>query len=365
VRVMELIPSMTVGGAERVVALLAAGLSAEHQVSVAVLGAATGSWLEAQIRSAGVPMHFLNKPPGLSPRTIPRLARLLRGQRPDVVHTHLHVLKYLLPARAAWRCAVVHTLHNVAEHEAVALDRALQRVAFRRGVAAVSIGGAVTQSVERLYGHPPAAVIPNGIPVADYRPAPGEGATARLALGIPEESPLFLAIGRLNEQKNHAALLEAFADARLTAAHLLIAGEGDQRSVLEGRIAALGLTGRARLLGVRSDVPSLLAACDAVVMASTWEGNPLVIMEAMSAGRPVIATAVGCVPELLSGGGGVLVPPGDVGALAEAMSGLAGAPERAEALGRVAGEQASARFDVSVMTQAYSALFSASCRERR
>ena len=357
-RIVELIPSLSVGGAERVVALLAEALSAEHSVTVVALAAPTGSWLEQRLAEAGVSVCFLGKPPGFDGRTIARLGRVLRRLRPDVVHTHLHVLKYLLPV---WpligRCRIVHTLHNLATHEATPADQRLQKLAFSAGVRAVSIGGAVTESVQARYGRPPDAEIANGIPVADYQAPAAVGAATRRALDIPPETMLLLSVGRLNVQKNHALLLEAMADPRLAAVQLLIAGEGELRADLEAQIARRALTGRVRLLGVRRDVPALLSAADAFVLASTWEGNPLVVMEAMSAGRAVIAAAVGCVPELLDARAGRLVPPGDASALAEALAAIAGDRALCRQLGAAAAAVAQQRFDVSVMAAAYARLF--------
>ncbi len=358
-RIVELIPSLHVGGAERIVALMATALAAEgHQVSVVSLGGPSGSWIEAELRAASIETIFLGKRPGLDLRAIPRLGRALARLRPEVLHTHLHVLKYALPARLAWRrCTVVHTLHNLAEREAVASDRRLQQLAFRGGVAPVSIGDAVAESLERVYRIPARYTIPNGIPVAAFRSPPGVRAEVRAELSLPGEAACFLAVGRLNPQKNHAALLAAFADPRLAGCRLLIAGDGELRGALEQQAGALGVADRVHFLGVRKDVPRLLAAADGLVMASSWEGNPLVVMEAMSAGLPVVATAVGCVPELVSERTGWLVPAGDEGALAEALAALAGDLGDARGRGEAGAKVALERFDVSVMARAYVALF--------
>ena len=358
-RVVELIPSLHVGGAERIVALMAAALNEQgHRVTVVSLADPSGSWIEAELRAKSVEMVFLGKRPGLDPRMIPRLGRALAAARPDVLHTHLHVLKYVLPARLAWRrCAVVHTLHNVAEREAVATDRMVHHLAFRVGVAPVAIGDAVAESFQRVYRLPARHTIPNGIPVADYRCPPAVRAEVRAALSIPADAPTFLTGGRLNVQKNHAALLSAFSDPALAGARLLIAGDGDLREDLQRQAEQLGAGERVLFLGVRKDVPRLLAAADGLVMASTWEGNPLVVMEAMAAGRPVVATAVGCVPELVSSRTGWLAPPGDVAALSAAMVELVLDLDRARARGAAGAEVAMERFDASVMARAYAALF--------
>jgi glycosyltransferase involved in cell wall biosynthesis len=359
-RIVELIPSLSVGGAERVVSLLSEAMAETSEVTVVALGSSTGSWLEEHLNAVGVSVCFLNKSPGFDASTILALGRLLRHLRPDVVHTHLHVLKYLLPV---WplipRCRIVHTLHNVATYEATPADQKLQKLAFAAGVRAVSIGAAVTESFQARYGCPPAAEIANGIPVSDYKLPREAGLSVRESLMIEPDEPVFISVGRLSEQKNHALLLEAFADPRLAQhrAHLLIAGDGELREDLAAQIEQRGLTERVRLLGVRRDVPALLSAADAFVMSSDWEGNPLVVMEAMSAGRAVVATSVGCVPALVSPGSGLLIPPGEVTPLAEALVTLASDRRACQQLGMAASAEATTRFDVSAMAALYVKLF--------
>lgn len=360
-RVMQLIPSLHVGGAERIVALLSRSLQGMgHTVEVVALGPAAGSFLEENLRAAGVELRFLGKGPGLDLRAIPRLARALQAARPDVVHTHLHVLKYLLPARLRHRrCAVVHTVHNLAENEASPLDRRLQGRAFRGGVEPVAIGDAVAESMAAVYGRRPRHTIPNGIPTARFQAQAGTRGAVRAELGLPAGAPVLVTVGRLNVQKDQRLLLEAFADRRLAGlgARLLVVGDGELRGELEGRTAALGLADRVDFLGVRGDVPRLLAAADAFVLSSRWEGNPLVVMEAMAAGVAVVSTAVGCVPELVSAETGRLVPSGDAAALAGAMVEISQDLDAAHQLGVNGAGVAAARFDVSVMAQAYARLY--------
>ncbi len=359
-RILQVVPTLSVGGAQRVVTLLARYLHrAPHVVGVVSMYDSSGTWVE-ELRSAGVPLFFLGKRRGLDLRMVRRMATVFARFRPDVLHTHMYVLKYALPALIATRhCRVVHTLHNLAQHEVEGPSRILQFLAFRAGVAPVAIGDAVAESVRRVYRLPSHDIIPNGIPVEDYAPPAGAREEIRHALRIPADAPTFLAVGRLAPQKNCHALIAAFGSRRLTArqAHLLLAGDGVERGGLEEQARLLGVASRVHFLGVRTDVPRLLAASDAFVLASRFEGNPLAVMEAMAAGRPVLATAVGCVPELVTEGTGLLVPPDDVPALEAAMLEIAEDLPLAHARGRAAARVARDRFDASTMAAAYERLY--------
>jgi glycosyltransferase involved in cell wall biosynthesis len=119
----------------------------------------------------------------------------------------------------------------------------------------------------------------------------------------------------------------------------------------------LGLQERVHLLGQRSDVPETLNAADVFVLGSDYEGNPLAVLEAMAAGKPVVSTAVGGVPELVEGGCGLLVPPRDARALSKAMRYMLESPEARKSMGEASARRAVERFDLQVMTEAYEALY--------
>jgi glycosyltransferase involved in cell wall biosynthesis len=165
-------------------------------------------------------------------------------------------------------------------------------------------------------------VMPVGAEAGPAAPEPADRTRLTGAAGAPDGTPVVLAVGRLARQKGFDVLLEAAALMAAEAA-VAIAGEGPERGTLEEGIRRLGLAGRVTLLGFRADVRALLAAADAVCMPSRWEGSPLALHEALAAGRPVVASAVGGIPAL-AGAGALLVPPEDPRRLADALDAVMG-----------------------------------------
>jgi glycosyltransferase involved in cell wall biosynthesis len=359
-RLLQLIPNLGVGGAERMVANLVSSLDrARYEVVVISLFDAGGSSIERDLDSSGVEVIHLGKRLGFDARMFSRIAAAISKFHPDIVHTHRSVLQYAMPAlRGRLRGRVAHTLHNVAEQEAARAGRMAQWVAFRTGVAPIAIGTMVADSITRVYGLSPRAIIPHGIPVQQFG-TPVESRSAwRKRLDISEEAVLFTSVARLTPQKAPEVLLEAFETIRRSGYELVLAGDGPLRASLEAQTVRRHATSPVRFLGSRPDIPDLLAASDVFVLASRWEGNPLSILEAMAAGRPVIATAVGGVPEFVRHREtGLLVPPGDGKALAEAMLELGQDPVLRQRLGANGACVASRLFDVTRMAAAYDRLY--------
>jgi len=194
-------------------------------------------------------------------------------------------------------------------------------------------------------------VVHNGIDAAPFDAlAPGTRAAVRAELGIPDDVFLVGCFSRLHPWKGQTVLLDAVArmpDVQaLVVGGALFSGEAPYEAELRGRAQLPALAGRVHMLGARDDVPRLLTACDVVVHASVLaEPFGRVLVEAMLAGRPVVATRAGGVPEVVCDGEtGVLVPPGDVRALREALDALRRDPARVAALARRGADHARARF---------------------
>ena len=191
-------------------------------------------------------------------------------------------------------------------------------------------------------------------------PAPRGRDRWRRENGVAADALVFAHVGRFMAQKNHLDLVAAFqqvasADPR---ALLVLAGDGELRETVRARAASLGLEGAVRFLGLRDDVPELLGAADAFVLSSAWEGLPIAVLEAMAAGLPVVATAVGGVPELVrSGETGWLVAPGAPAALGAAMLALSRDLAAARAMGECGARLVRGRHTVEGMVTGYAALY--------
>ena len=285
-----------------------------------------------------------------------RLRRLLRRERVDLLHTHVHFSLNVLgrvAGRAAGARVVAHMhIENVfragpGRRAQVALDAATARLC-----AAVVAVSESTRAALVAQGYPAGrvVVVHNGIDVGETAAAP------RRPAEIPAGAPMLLLVGRLAPVKGQRELVEALA--RLTAAdaHVVLVGKdieqgGAYERDLQARAAKLGVRDRVVFAGYRDDVPGLMAGADVLVLPSHAEGLPLVVLEAMAAARPVVASAVGGTPELVvDGETGILVPPGDVGALATALDALLADPPRARRLGEAGRRRVERAFTLEAMS---------------
>lgn len=199
-------------------------------------------------------------------------------------------------------------------------------------------------------------VVPNGVP--DPHPVdPNAVSRARTALG-GGDLPRILHVGALTPRKGHRLLLDALDALRHRPWRLALVGTGEEEARLRQRVAEMRLEDRVTFLGHRDDVPALLAAADLVVLPSSREGAPLVLLEAMAVACPAVTTDIYGVPELYHGSeAGLLVPSGDVDRLADAIATLLDDPERRGRMGRSAREQYEARFTVGHMARGTVAVY--------
>jgi glycosyltransferase involved in cell wall biosynthesis len=363
-------PNFYTGGGERMACHLMRALDKERfEVAAVSMFNPSGGDLEMLLKEAQIPIWFLGKRLGPDLRMYNRIDRVFRHFRPHVVHTHRYMLRYALPIMLYRKTPVmVHTVHSTAENEVGRGTRLLHRFAFRHGVIPVAIAPGVLESLVNVYGNNNYPMIPNGIPVHTYSNPKLGCAEWRKREGLLKADVIFTCVARLDPPKNQPLLVEAFlrgpaADSR---AKLLLVGSGGWKSELESQISANGLQEQVRLLGYRRDIPDMLGSIDVFVLPSSWEGNPLCVMEAMAAGKPVIASRVGGIPDLVENElTGLLVLPDNRSALTEAMNELLKNQSKRQVMGKHAAQQAAERFSVESMTKTYEKLYEKAFRYRR
>jgi glycosyltransferase involved in cell wall biosynthesis len=323
-----------------------------------------GGEVEAELRAAGVDVVSLSLGPRLvaarAVRAVVRTAAELRAHGVQIVHGYQW--RPALVGAIAARLARVPLV--LASKRSLTGDDTRARRAWRliaRHVDTVVVNAAALRQEGEADGMAARwAFIPSGVDVERFGNGPSS-AEAKRALGLDPLRPVVGSIGRLESRKGHEHFLRA-AQTMCTLANglrpqVVIVGAGPLRAELARRAGELGVAEIVRFTGPMADVRLALAGMDVFVLPSNAEGMSNALLEAMAARRPVVATAVGGTREVLDGGAGVLVPPGDPGLLASEIVGLLTDPTRAARLGEAARRRVEERFDARVMVQWLEALY--------
>jgi glycosyltransferase involved in cell wall biosynthesis len=358
---LALVLGTSTGGTGRHVKMLAAGCAARG-VRVEVFGPAQTDRDFAFAAAPGIgftPAEIADRPRLAGDvQAIGRLRRLFRAWQPDVVHAHglragaLTAIAVAFARTAAGnkpgneqgRTPLVVTVHNAPPAGGVtgAIYRLLERIVARNADSVLCVSADLEDRMRavgaRRVGHavvPAAPVPPTGGVSAETR-----AAALRAEFGAEPGQAIVLAVGRLAAQKGFGLLLDAAARWRdpEPGPLLVIAGDGPLAASLQAKAASLGLM--VRFVGRRHDVPALLAAADVFVLPSVWEGQALILQEALRAAVPIVATRVGGNPALVGDDAAILVPPGDAQRLAEAVRAVLGDPALAARLREAAAARA-------------------------
>lgn len=359
-RILYVIGTLERGGAETQLVELASGLDrARFEPTVCCL--AGGGPLAATLAARGVPVEIVAATSG--PRRLRALtgfSRLLRRVRPDVVHGHLYWgnVAAALGGRLLGARAVVGSRLNLARPPPPA-RRALRRLANAWTHLVIANSEAVRHAAARVEGltEERLIVIHNGVDCSRFDVAPDPRLRDSLGGGA---GPLVTVVANLRRSKGHAVFLQAWASVvrALPRSRALLVGSGPLHDELENRAAALGVRSSVHFLGARHDVPALLALTDVVAHASLREGFPNAVLEALAAGRPVVATDAGGTREaIVDGRTGLLVPPGDASALEAGLMRLLSNPDEARALGDAGRRHVAERFRISTMVRAHEAAY--------
>lgn len=367
VRVLHIQKVKGIGGSERHLLTLLPAL-AEWGVDVRMCVLAEGDADAFLTELAGVDVHASVVPAGrdVNPMLVPSLYREVRSFRPHVVHTHLvHADVYGLAAARLAGTPAVSSVHGTPAFYAERRYQMLGRLTGRWAARRIAISRSVADFIERHELGEPERIrhIYYGISTEGWRFTSEERALLRTREGFAEDDVVVGIAARLIPGKGHPQLIDAFDTAAAThpRLRLLIAGDGPDRAELERRAAHASHADRIRFLGYVPNVRGFMNVCDVTVFPTTpalGEGFGLAALEAMAAGRPVVATAVGSLPEVVvDGETGIVVPPGRPAALAEALTALADDAELRARMGALGALRAESMFSTEVMVDATIAVY--------
>jgi len=355
-KILQVIPYFCFGGAETMCENLTYALTKRgHSVTVVSLYNEKTP-ISRRMEEAGIRILYLDKKLGLDVSMFTKLAKIMRREKPDVVHTHLDVIKYAVAAaKLSGIRHCVHTVHNVAYEEAEGkLQKIINTVYFRLGWSVpVALSPEVQRTIVSFYGvkEETVPVIYNGVDLIRCLPKTG------YELSDPVQ---LLHIGRFNYQKNHRGLLDAFSLILKKQPNccLNLLGDGELLQEMEAYAEELGIREKVIFHGSQSNVCPYLHNADIFLLPSKFEGMPMTIIEAMGTGLPVVASAVGGVPDMLRNGESGMLVSQEPQSVADAVLTLLEDQE----LRRILGENArsdSEQFSAEHMAASYCNIYTA------
>ena len=349
-KILQVIPYFCFGGAETMCENLTYALTdLGHQVTVVSLYNEKTP-ISQRMEEKGIRILYLDKKLGLDLSMVSKLRRIMKAEKPDVVHTHLDVIKYAVAA--AKLCGIgncIHTVHNVADKEAEGrIQKIINTVYFKLGwCRPVALSPQVKDTIVSFYSLPEknVPVIFNGVDLSRCMPK------EQYSVG---ETLNLLHVGRFNEQKNHEGLLRAYALFReqYPNSKLHLIGDGELVEQTKQLAKELSLAGHICFLGSQSNVYPYLQNADLFLLPSHYEGMPMTIIEAMGTGLPIVASNVGGIPDMIEDGKSGLLTGTEPNEICQAWLCLAGDESLRMHLGQQAKDD-SQRFAAGYMAQRY------------
>lgn len=358
-KILIVLPQLRTGGGQKLALEEAIGLSRwGAEVTLLSLYPREDTVFTRLAEEKGLSLIFLEKQEKKSLKLFGEVKRVVKQLDPDVIHTHLLALPYVLPAAFFSRAQCYHTVHNVADREATGLMRVFEWAAYKIcGFTPVAISPYCRKTIADFY-HIPENKIPTVVNGID---------TKRFAVTIPygqrSASPFtVISTGRMEPQKCQDVMIKAFGEfhKRYPDSRLRLLGDGPLREALESQIADSGLSDAVELAGIVSDVERHLNEAHVFLLTSEFEGLPLSVLEAMSCGLPVIATRAGGTVDIVTDQTGILAALYDVDALTNALCKLADDAALRASMSDAA-VQNSAQNDISVCVDGYAKLFGLDC----
>lgn len=305
-KIVQVMPRFTFGGAEIMCETLVYELcKLGHDVYVVSLYNQE-TVIVKRMKERGIRVILLDKRPGPDLTLMSKLRKIFIGIQPDVIHTHLYVMEYVIPASVGLKVKRIHTLHSIASKENNKFGRILNYFFFKtRKVIPIALSGLVQETIENEYNlsEDNVPIIYNGISLEKCMPKSDYKIENKIKL---------LHIGRFTSAKNHIELLKAIK--LLKEKHfqvvLTLVGDGELRKEIEQFVRDNDMGEYVNLYGISDNVYPLLHASDIFLLPSIYEGIPMTLIEAMGTGLPIIASNVGGIPNMISNNvEGILITP--------------------------------------------------------
>lgn len=375
IRLLQLIDQLGDAGAENLLLNLAGGIDrSAFELHVIALRPWPYPKIVPDIRALGWQVTELDQHHAYDVPVLRALVSYIRRHKIDIIHTHLLASDVMgRVAGFVTRRPVVSTIHNARidldkepRHQQL-MERWSARLWCRRLIVVSTL---LREEIAQWFGMPESKVlaIPNGIDTARFRPPAGFDAREVKQEILGGDYRMVANVARLVPQKGQKYLVEAAARVVATRPDVRFAlvGDGPLRHEVMALAGALGIADKIVITGIRKDVPRVLAASDLFVLSSLWEGMPLSLLEAMAAGCPTIATNVGGVAEVLKHGEvGMLVPPEDPAALAEAIGDYLDHPEKAQNVAEAGQRYAEQKYGMEAMIRKWETVYLHELRRRR
>ncbi len=294
-KIMQIVPEFTLGGGEIMAEKLICSLKKSGNEVIAVSMYNYHSAITDRLESNGIRVEMLNKKSGFDFKILIRFYKLLKKEKPDVIHNHLYSLKYVIFGAILNKVPVkIHTVHNVAIKEVGWISRKLHKLFFKWfHVVPVGLTKLIQESIAKEYEIPLERVpfVLNGMPVDDY-----------IKKEDYEAVKIVLHVGRFSEQKNHIGLINAFEiiHKKHPEIMLVLVGAGELEEKVKKIVKEKDLQDVVVFKGTLHSVKEEMHKADIFCLPSNYEGMPMTIIEAMASGLPIVATDVGGVPDMIT-----------------------------------------------------------------
>lgn len=367
IRVLHFITELSTGGAQKALAQLVQNINRDRYHLIACCYYNGNGRFGRKIANQGIEVIDLNVTSNRDPRAIWRLYNLFNEHEPHILHSWLYHAN--MPGRIFGRIAKIPIIFS--SERTMGMEPRyrywLNRLTSRWTDRVICVSETVARFVESDIGisQDKTVVIANGIEIANYQLEPSKQKIL-VELGLPSEKIIIGTVARLDHVKRLDNLIHSILQMNdMNDSMIVIVGDGPERTSLTNLIKELKLADRIRLVGQKDDVDSWISAFDIFVLSSQWEGMPNVLLEAMAVAKPVVATRVGGVPEVvIAGETGLLVPPDDPEAMAGAISVLISEPERAQRMGKAGRQRVIDHFDIKTTVKKTEALYDRLLKEK-